>query len=227
MDTREINLDARAQQRVLVLTHVMTGELSVEEAATYLQLSTRQVRRLVDGFRAQGVSVLVHGNRGRPPANLSDAATRGRIVELARTTYAGFNPAHLAEVIATDEAIEVSARTVRRILIVAGIARPGPAARRVSARAASGCRGRACSSRPTAAATTGSRVGDRGSPSWPGSMMRQARSAAARSAWPKMPLATLRCSSGRWPAGESPKPPRATEHPRNRPGHDRPGRGHV
>ena len=131
MDTREINVDARAQQRVLVLTHVMTGELSVDEAAAYLQLSTRQVRRLVDGFRGQGVAVLVHGNRGRPPANLIDEATRGRIVELARTTYAGFNPVHLAEVIATDEAIEVSARTVRRILTAAGI---GPTRTRRPAR---------------------------------------------------------------------------------------------
>lgn len=48
MDTREINLDARAQQRLLVLTHAMAGELSLDEAAAYLPASTRQVRRLVN-----------------------------------------------------------------------------------------------------------------------------------------------------------------------------------
>jgi hypothetical protein len=126
METREtITLDARAQQRVLVLTHVVAGELTLDEAAAYLRLSTRQVRRLADGFRARGAAAVVHGNRSRSPANQTDPATRDRIVELARTTYAGFNPVHLAETLADDEAIVVSARTVRRILALAGV----PAAR--------------------------------------------------------------------------------------------------
>ncbi len=122
METREIKLDVRAQRRIVVLTHVVAGELTLDEAAAYLRLSTRQIRRLVDGFRRQGAAALVHANRGRTPANQTDEATRARIVELARTTYAGFNPVHLAEALAEDEAIEVSARTVRRVLAAAGIA---------------------------------------------------------------------------------------------------------
>ncbi|MCA1843740.1 MAG: ISNCY family transposase [Actinobacteria bacterium] len=117
-------MDARAQQRVIVLTHVIAGELTLDEAAAYLHLSARQVRRLVDAFRGQGPAALVHGNRGRTPVNLTAEATRRRIVELAQTTYTGFNPVHLAEALAEDEAIEVSARTVRRILAFAGIGLP-------------------------------------------------------------------------------------------------------
>lgn len=124
METREIRLDGRAQQRVIVLTHVVAGELTLEEAAAYLGLSTRQVRRLVEAFRRAGPAGVVHGNRGRAPANLLDAATRERIVELARTTYAGFNPAHLAEALEEDEAIVVSARTIRRLLAAAGVRLP-------------------------------------------------------------------------------------------------------
>jgi transposase len=124
METREITLDARAQQRVIVLTHLVAGELTLDEAAAYLCLSTRQVRRLVDGFRTHGPAAVVHGNRGRAPANQTDEATRRRIVELARTRYAGFNPVHLAEALAEDEAIETSARTVRRILGAAGVSLP-------------------------------------------------------------------------------------------------------
>ena len=48
METREtITLDARAQQRVYVLNHVLTGGLTAEEAARVLELSIRQVRRLL------------------------------------------------------------------------------------------------------------------------------------------------------------------------------------
>lgn len=124
MDTREIALDARAQQRIIVFTHVAAGELTFDEAAAYLQLSTRQVRRLVDRFRARGASAVVHGNRGRAPTNLTDEATRARIIDFSRTTYAGFNPVHLAEALAEDEAIEVSARTIRRLLAAAGVMLP-------------------------------------------------------------------------------------------------------
>jgi hypothetical protein len=125
METREtITLDARTQQRLMVLTHVIAGELTLDEAAAYLRLSVRQVRRLLGCYGSRGAAALIHGNRDRPPANRTDAVTRDRIVELARTTYTGFNPVHLAEALAEDEAIVVSARTVRRILAVADIAPP-------------------------------------------------------------------------------------------------------
>jgi transposase len=123
METREtIILDARAQQRLLVLTHVLAGELDVGEAAAYLRVSTRQVARLAERLRAEGAAGLVHGNRGRRPANRVDDALRGAIVEQARTTYAGFNPVHLAETLAEADPAIPSPRTVQRILAEAGIA---------------------------------------------------------------------------------------------------------
>lgn len=124
METREtITLDRRAQQRLYVLTHVLAQELTVEAAAQVLELSIRQTRRLVERYRSGGAGGLVHGNRGRVPANRLDDATRARVVELAQTTYAGFNPVHLAETLAeeTDE-LGLSARTIRRILAAGGIA---------------------------------------------------------------------------------------------------------
>jgi transposase len=121
MKTREtITLDARAQQRLLVLTHVLAGELDVGEAAAYLQLSPRQVTRLAERLRSDGAAGLVHANRGRRPANRIDEAMRSSIVDAALTTLAGFNPVHLAE---TDPAVP-SARTVRRILAEAGVEPP-------------------------------------------------------------------------------------------------------
>jgi transposase len=98
MDTREtITLDARAQQRLYVLNHVLTGGLTAEEAARVLELSVRQIRRLLRRYRADGPAGLVHANRDRTPAHRIPAAIRDRVVELAMTTYSGINHAHLAE----------------------------------------------------------------------------------------------------------------------------------
>ncbi len=126
MQTREtITLDARAQQRMLVLTHVLAGELTVEDAADHLGLSVRQVQRLAATFRTEGAPALVHGNRDRPPANRVADEQRLRLLDLARTTYAGFNPEHMAETIAEEvPELSVSARTLRRVLAEAGISAP-------------------------------------------------------------------------------------------------------
>jgi hypothetical protein len=73
------------------------------------------VRRLDEKLRAQGAAGLVHGNRGRRPANRVADGVAERVVELARTTYAGFNPVHLTECLAADpEApLDLSPRTSR------------------------------------------------------------------------------------------------------------------
>jgi len=122
METREaITLDTRAQQRLMVLTHVMAGELGRAEAAAVLGLSVRQVRRLLDRYRAHGAAAFVHGNRGRTPVNRLDDPVRAQIVDLATTTYAGFNPVHLAETLAEEVGLMLSARTLRRILVAANV----------------------------------------------------------------------------------------------------------
>jgi hypothetical protein len=129
METREtITLDGKAQQRLGALTHVLAGRLTVREAAAYLRLSERQIRRLLSGLAGpRGAATLVHGNRGRPPANRLDPEHRARIVELARGTYAGFNAAHLADMLAEEVPhLALSARTLQRILRAEDLAPADP-----------------------------------------------------------------------------------------------------
>jgi transposase len=122
MDMREtITLDTRAQRRVYVLNHVLTGGITTAEAARILELSERQVRRLLKRYRADGADGLVHGNHDRAPAHRTPDAVRARLVELATTTYAGVNHAHLAELLAEREALVVPERSLRRILAEAAV----------------------------------------------------------------------------------------------------------
>jgi transposase len=129
METREaIALDRRAQERVIILTRVLAGELMLEEAAICLGCSTRQVRRLAAAFHSRGAAALIHGNRGRTPANRIGEERRARIVELGTTTLAGFNTRHLADILAEEHPeLAISAKSVGRILAGAGVV---PARRR-------------------------------------------------------------------------------------------------
>ncbi|MBL7120098.1 MAG: ISNCY family transposase [Dehalococcoidia bacterium] len=89
-----------------------------------LGLSLRHVRRLLAAYRKEGAAAIAHGNRGGKPRHTVDANRRRRVLELAQSTYTGFNTQHLTEIMAEREGIVLSRSTVRRILLEAGIRSP-------------------------------------------------------------------------------------------------------
>jgi len=96
------------------------GECTTEEAAELLGLSARQVRRLRRGFVERGPAALAHGNRGRPPAHALSQTVRAEVLRLAQSQYADYNHSHLHEVLAAEHGLQLSRRSVARILAAAG-----------------------------------------------------------------------------------------------------------
>lgn len=119
-----ITLTKREHQRMQVLSRVLDGILNGREAARLLGLSPRQVRRLRRRLRQDGPAALAHRNRGRPSPHRLAAAIRARILQLARSLYAGVNDHQLTELLAEREGIQVSRKTVQRLLRAAGIGSP-------------------------------------------------------------------------------------------------------
>jgi transposase len=111
-------------RRAVVLARLVAGKVTTGEAALLLGRSERSVWRLRAAFLASGPAALVHGNRGRRPTNTLEPATVARVITLARTTYAGCNDSHLAELLAERERIVISRASLQRILRGAGIASP-------------------------------------------------------------------------------------------------------
>jgi transposase len=128
----ELRLGKREEQRAFVLNQVLAGQLTSQQAAELLGVSLRQLRRLKDRYRTAGVRGLIHGNRGRSPTHRLAESVRQRVVELAQTTYVGFNWQHLTEKLQADEGLCLSRSSVRRLLSEAGLAavRPRRAPRR-------------------------------------------------------------------------------------------------
>ena len=124
MEEERVTLSAAEQRRVLVLNHLEKGAVTVGEAAQLLGISERQVKRLRAEYRRERAGALAHGNRGKRPANAVDLEVAQRVVELAQTTYLGFNQQHLTEMLAEREGLHLSRPTVHRILRTAGISAP-------------------------------------------------------------------------------------------------------
>src|SRR5262245_9818497 len=147
-------VSAREEHRAMILTRVLSGQWTQEEAATVLQRSVRQVRRLQQAYAREGVRALVHGNRGRRPAHALAAGVRERIVGLAQAKYAGFNHQHLTEKLG-DEGIVVGAATGRRVLRAPACAAPARGGPRSIASGGSAWPRPASWSKRTAAGTAG------------------------------------------------------------------------
>ena len=119
-----VTLNKREQKRLMVLNSVTEGRMRGKEAAEVLALSLRHTRRVLAAYRKEGAAALAHGNRGRKPSNALDIEIVKRVIELARSTYAGCNTQHYTELLLEREGINLSRSTVRRMLIEGGVSRP-------------------------------------------------------------------------------------------------------
>ena len=96
----EFTLTEQEQGRLHTMNLVLEGRMGVEEAARVIGLSKRQAWRILKAYREQGALTLAHGNRGRQPSNVIPEELRQRVINLARTTYAGLNHTHFSEMLA-------------------------------------------------------------------------------------------------------------------------------
>ena len=117
-------MTVKEQRRAQVLTRVLEGAITLEEAAVVMGLSLRQARRLKGQLRRSGPGGLVHGNRGRASPRRIEPAIRTRLLALYRGRYAGLNVQHFTELLAEREGIDLSVATVRRELKAAGVTTP-------------------------------------------------------------------------------------------------------
>ena len=117
-------MNRKEQKRLMVLNEVNAGKLTNRQAAGLIELSIRQTKRLLAGYRKEGAGALAHGNRFRKPYNAIEETIRQQVVGLARSKYIGFNQQHFTEKLAECEEIALSRSSVRRILLKQGIRSP-------------------------------------------------------------------------------------------------------
>ena len=125
---KDVTLNQGEQTRLHVLNTVLEHQLPTAQAAELLGVSERHAWRMLAAYRKEGAAALAHGNRGRRPRSAISDAEEVAVVQLASTTYAGANHTHFAELLRDREGIDLSRRTVHRILTRAGI--PSPRKRR-------------------------------------------------------------------------------------------------
>lgn len=124
-------MSERELQRSEVLARVLDGSLRTATAAHVLDLSQRQVQRLIREVQADGAVAVCHKLRGRPSNNRISDLKRDYILSLIRRDYPDFGPTLAAETLAARDGVRVSSETLRKWMIADGIWRSRAQRRRV------------------------------------------------------------------------------------------------
>ena len=114
MSERELN-------RIEILSQVVDRRMTAVVAANVLDLSRRQVHRLLKTFQTEGAAAIRHKARGRRSNNRITPGIRDYAITLIKENYVDFGPTLAAEMLAEHHDLKVSRETLRRWMQDAGI----------------------------------------------------------------------------------------------------------
>lgn len=107
----------RELDRVELIRAVVRRDLTQRQAAGQLQVTTRQVKRLVRRYRAAGAAGLVSRRRGRPSNNRIDDAVKAQVVDLVKEHYPDFGPTFAHEKLVEQHGFRHCVETLRQWMI--------------------------------------------------------------------------------------------------------------
>src|SRR5688572_7259432 len=109
----ELRMSRKERERLKVLEQLKQGQISQVQAAQWLGLSTRQVRRLERRYALQGDGGLMHRARGKPSNRRIAPEQEVAARQLLATVYHDFGPTLASEQLARRDGIRLSRETVR------------------------------------------------------------------------------------------------------------------
>ena len=109
-----ITMSDKEIQRLAVLQDVRDQRITQVRAAEILNLSTRQITRLLCKFNQDGISGLVHASRGQPGHRRHDEVMKSKCLSIISEHLLGFGPTLAHEKLASMFDLNIPVETVRR-----------------------------------------------------------------------------------------------------------------
>lgn len=116
-----VMMSERDLNRIEVLAQVDDGRLNVQSGANILDVSKRQMFRLLKTYRTNGAAAIRHRARGKVPNNQIHTAKRAYALVLVKENYKDFGPTLAAEMLAEHHGFKVSRETLRKWMVEDGI----------------------------------------------------------------------------------------------------------
>jgi DNA-binding Lrp family transcriptional regulator len=116
-----IEMSLRDLKRLKLIQQAIDRYIPQRVAASMLQVSERQVRRMVRRVRQEGDKGIVHRSRGHSSNHRLSQRIKVRIISLYKDNYKGFGPTFAAEKLFEKYKIRVSNETLRQWLMEEGL----------------------------------------------------------------------------------------------------------
>ena len=107
-------MNQKEQTRLQVLNGLLAEQITLDQAAELMAVSSRHARRMLAAYQDRGAASLAHGHRGHRPVNATSEAVIADVVHLAGTRYQGVNHTHLSELLSEREGIDIGRTTLLR-----------------------------------------------------------------------------------------------------------------
>ena len=116
-----ITMSMRDIDRLKVIQAIVDGNLTASIAANRLQLTKRQVNRLVLRYRADGAAGLISRQRGQPGHRQLADGIADIALAIIRDRYSDFGPTLACEKLRERHGIALAKETVRTLMTDAGL----------------------------------------------------------------------------------------------------------
>lgn len=121
---RKVELNMNEKQKYEKIKEYVDHGGNKNRIALQLNISKRQVNRLIIKYKEKGKSAFVHGNCSRKPVNALDKSISEDIILLYKNKYYDFNFNHFKEYLEDEENIKVSYDFIYKTLSRANILSP-------------------------------------------------------------------------------------------------------
>jgi transposase len=112
-----IIMSQKELKRVKIIHEVINKNLSQKEAAEKIDISERQIRRLLLRVKEESDKGLIHRLRGKESSRQFSDEWRENILDTCRNKYVGFGPTLCVEKLSERERIKISNETLRKWFI--------------------------------------------------------------------------------------------------------------
>lgn len=116
-----VTMSQKELDRIPVLQQLCDKRLTQSRAAKLLNLSVRQVQRLLNLYQIEGAAGLSSRKRGKPANNRAPDELRFKILTLLREKYSDFGPTLAAEKLLERHCIRISTETLRNWMTADGL----------------------------------------------------------------------------------------------------------
>lgn len=115
-----LRMSRREIKRLKIIHDVLDGRIKQVEAAVLLNLSDRQIRRIVAVVESEGEKGVIHKSRGRSSNRKIKESIKQKVLRLYQKKYEGFGAVLFSEKLEMD-GIDISDETLRKWLLEAGL----------------------------------------------------------------------------------------------------------